>query len=84
MATAKTNAIEEGQIRALIDERVKAVRTKDVDAGMSSIAPDILSDAELLRRERVGTARALPLAPRTDRGGAGVARAECRVLGSQA
>jgi ketosteroid isomerase-like protein len=43
MATATSKAIDEPQIRALIDDRVKAVRTKDVNASMSNLAPDILT-----------------------------------------
>ncbi len=43
MTNANSKAVEEAQIRALIDDRVKAVRTKDVNASMSSLVPDILS-----------------------------------------
>jgi ketosteroid isomerase-like protein len=42
MTTAKSNASDEAQIRALIEARVKAVRAKDVNGAMSSITPDIL------------------------------------------
>jgi hypothetical protein len=43
MTTATSKAMEEGQIRKLMDDRVKAVRTRDVNASMSHVAPDILS-----------------------------------------
>jgi uncharacterized protein (TIGR02246 family) len=43
MATQTTNkAIDEAQIRQLVEDWVKAVRTKDIDRLMSSYAPDIL------------------------------------------
>lgn len=43
MTTANSKAIDEAQIRALIDDRVKAVRAKDINALMSNHAPDILA-----------------------------------------
>ncbi len=43
MTTANSSNESAAQIRALIDDRVDAVRNKDVNAAMSSIAPDILS-----------------------------------------
>jgi ketosteroid isomerase-like protein len=43
MTTENRKAIDEAQIRALIDDRVKAVRAKDINGVMSNIAPDILS-----------------------------------------
>jgi ketosteroid isomerase-like protein len=43
MTTAKSTATDEAQIKKLINERGKAVRTKDIDGDMSNIAPDILS-----------------------------------------
>ena len=43
MTTATGKALEEAQIRNLIDDRLKAVRNKDVNASMSSLASDILS-----------------------------------------
>jgi uncharacterized protein (TIGR02246 family) len=43
MTTATGKALEEAQIRNLIDDWLKAVRNKDVNASMSSLAPDILS-----------------------------------------
>jgi ketosteroid isomerase-like protein len=42
MTTESGKAIDETLIRALIDDRVRAVRTKDIDGSTSSIAPDIL------------------------------------------
>jgi uncharacterized protein (TIGR02246 family) len=42
MTTENSNVTDEAQIRALIDERVKAVREKDVGALMSSHAPDVV------------------------------------------
>ena len=41
--TEKSQTTDEAQIRALIDERVKAVRAKDVDAAMANVATDSLS-----------------------------------------
>ena len=43
MTTEKSKVIDEGLIRALIDERVKAVRAKDIDGAMSNVSADILS-----------------------------------------
>lgn len=43
MTAATGNAVEEAQIRALIDDRARAVRAKDVNGAISSSAPDILS-----------------------------------------
>jgi uncharacterized protein (TIGR02246 family) len=43
MAADNGMAADEDQIRALIDDRVKAVRAKDINGAMSSSAPDILS-----------------------------------------
>ncbi len=43
MMSENSKAIDEAQIRGLIDARVKAVRSKDVNMAMSNIAPDILS-----------------------------------------
>jgi uncharacterized protein (TIGR02246 family) len=42
MATANDEAAGEGQIRALIDEQIKAVRTKDVSGLLASYAPDVV------------------------------------------
>lgn len=43
MRTADNKAIDEAQIRALIDHRIEAVRANDVNGALSNIAPDILS-----------------------------------------
>ena len=40
---ANSKTTDEAQIRALIDNRVKAVRDKDVNEAISSMAPDIVS-----------------------------------------
>ena len=43
MATATSTAIDQTEIRALIEDRIQAVRAKDVNASISNLAPDILS-----------------------------------------
>jgi|ERR1700730_399142 uncharacterized protein (TIGR02246 family) len=43
MRTENSKTLEEAQIRALIENRVKAVRGKDIDALVSSYAPDVLA-----------------------------------------
>ena len=43
MTAATRKATDEAQIGALIDRRIEAVRTKDVNASISNLAPDILS-----------------------------------------
>lgn len=43
MTTENNKAIDEAQICALIEERVKAVRAKDINGVMSNHAPDILA-----------------------------------------
>lgn len=43
MTTATGKASDKDQIRTLMNERVRAVRTKDVNAAISNVAPDILS-----------------------------------------
>lgn len=43
MTTATSSSEGAAQIRALMDDRVEAVRAKEVNAAMSSVAPDILS-----------------------------------------
>jgi uncharacterized protein (TIGR02246 family) len=42
MTTENSRATDEAQIRALIDDRVKTVRAKDIDGLMSNHAPDVL------------------------------------------
>jgi ketosteroid isomerase-like protein len=43
MTTATSKVLDEEQIRKLMDDRVKAVRTLDVASSTSNLAPDILS-----------------------------------------
>ena len=43
MTTATSTALHETQIRKLIEDRIEAVRAKDVNESMSSLTPDILS-----------------------------------------
>ena len=54
-AAAICTALEESQIRTLIDDRVKAVRTRDVNASMSNLAPDILSFDVVNPLQRIGS-----------------------------
>jgi uncharacterized protein (TIGR02246 family) len=42
MATENT-VIDEAQIRGLIEDKIKAVRAKDIDGATSNYAPDVLS-----------------------------------------
>jgi ketosteroid isomerase-like protein len=42
MTSENSNATDEARLRALIDNRVEAVRNKDIDALMSQHAPDVL------------------------------------------
>lgn len=42
MTALNTKANNEAQIRALVDDRVKAVRERDINRAMSYIAPDVL------------------------------------------
>src|SRR4030095_15110079 len=42
MATDKT-ALDEVQIRGLIQDKIKAVRAKDIDGATANYAPDVLS-----------------------------------------
>ena len=41
MTTENSKATDEAQLRALIDERIEAIRAKDIDALMSHHAPDV-------------------------------------------
>lgn len=43
MTTENSRAVDEVQIRGLINERIAAVRTKDVNKAMASLASEILS-----------------------------------------
>ena len=42
MTTENSKAIDEAEIRALIEDRVKAVRARDINRAMSNIATDIV------------------------------------------
>ena len=42
MTTAVGTVLDEVQIGKLMDDRIEAVRTKDVKASMSNLAPDVL------------------------------------------
>ncbi len=41
MTTATSDTTNQAEIRAMIDERIKAVRAKDVNAAIAGIAPDV-------------------------------------------
>jgi ketosteroid isomerase-like protein len=43
MTIENSEAINEAQIRTIIDDRAKAVRTRDVNGAVSHYAPDVLS-----------------------------------------
>src|SRR5437868_2559633 len=43
MTAANSKAIDDSQIRKLMDARSHAVRTKDINRAMSNIAPDVVS-----------------------------------------
>lgn len=43
MTTANSKAIDEAEIRKLMDENAKAVRTKDINTSVSNYSPDIVS-----------------------------------------
>ncbi len=43
MTTEDSQAIDKANIQGLINDRIKAVRAKDIHGAMSNIAPDILS-----------------------------------------
>jgi ketosteroid isomerase-like protein len=58
LTTRDRNALDEAQIRALIDDRVKAVRAKDVNGAIASLAPDILSFDVANPLQYVGSDRA--------------------------
>jgi hypothetical protein len=50
MSTRNSETNDEAQIRTLIEERVKAVRAKDVDGAASHIAPDIVGSLRSLEQ----------------------------------
>lgn len=54
MTTGSGKATDEAQIRELIENRVKAVRDKDIDALMANHAPDALSFDALNPLQYVG------------------------------
>ena len=54
MPSATVKALDEVQIRKLMDDRVKAVRTKDVNASTSNLAPDVLSFDVVNPLQRIG------------------------------
>ncbi len=55
MTTESSRAADEARIRALIEERVRAIRAKDIDALMSNHAPDVLMFDALDPRRYVGS-----------------------------
>ena len=55
MATATSKATEEDQVSALIDDRIEAVRTKDVNASISTLVPDILAFDVVNPLQQVGS-----------------------------
>ena len=56
MALATSKALDEAQIRTLIDDRVAAVRAKDVNGLMSNVASDALLFDALPPLQRSGSA----------------------------
>ncbi len=55
MEMARVTVTDEAQIRALIDDRVKAVHGKDAQAAVRDIAPDIVSFDVVNPLRRVGS-----------------------------
>jgi ketosteroid isomerase-like protein len=55
MATATSKALCETQIRQLMNERVEAVRTRDVNASIANLAPAILSFDVVNPLRRIGS-----------------------------
>jgi ketosteroid isomerase-like protein len=55
MTTATSKALNEEQILKLMDARIEAVRTKDVNASMSNLASDVLSFDVVNPLQRVGS-----------------------------
>ncbi len=41
MAINTDRAVDEAEVRALIEDRAKAVRARDIDGAMSHVAPDV-------------------------------------------
>ena len=55
MTTENSKATDETQIRALIEDRVKAVRDKDIDGLMSNHAPDVVMFDALIPLQYIGS-----------------------------
>lgn len=55
MTTATSKAQNEKQISKLMDARIEAVRTKDVNASMSNLASDVLSFDVVNPLQRLGS-----------------------------
>ena len=55
MTTATSKASNEDQILKLMDARIEAVRTKDVNAAMANLASDVLSFDVVNPLQRVGS-----------------------------
>jgi uncharacterized protein (TIGR02246 family) len=53
--TAISKSTDEAQIRRLMDDRVKAVRAKDVNSSISNLVPDILSFDVVNPLQYIGT-----------------------------
>lgn len=54
MATERHPSTDEAKIRALLDERVRAIQEKDVDTLVSAAAPDVVSFDALPPLQRIG------------------------------
>jgi uncharacterized protein (TIGR02246 family) len=54
MATERRPSTDEAQIRALLDERVRAIHEKDVETLVSAVAPDVVSFDALPPLQRIG------------------------------
>ena len=54
MATERHPSTDEAQIRALLDERVRAIHEKDVETLVSAALPDIVSFDALPPLQRIG------------------------------
>jgi ketosteroid isomerase-like protein len=58
MATANNKAIDEAQIRTLIEDRAKAVRAKDINGALANIALDVVSFDVVNPLQSIGSAAA--------------------------
>jgi uncharacterized protein (TIGR02246 family) len=54
MAT-ENNALDEVQIRRLIEDKIEAVRAKDIDGATSNYAPDVMSFDVVNRLQYIGS-----------------------------